>query len=227
MDQNENGRNGEAADKFINLDNLVVRETFASTDVGQPILDFAKVTSKLTITSNVTIKDLNVQVNASHTYDSDVRMTLIAPNGVKVILFNHRGGNGDNFADTIFDDEAANSIYRGTAPFAGSYKPEYVLSKFEGKSAKGTWKLVIEDTARFDTGRLNAWSLTIDGTTKTASQSMDTTASSQAPPQICNRQPSRAARRRRRSIGTGMSMPAWPRTSFQWARRPEASSPPT
>jgi serine protease len=182
MDQNQNGKNGEAADKFTTTTALSSSQTFKSANVGLPILDFVKLTSTLTITEDVSISDLNVEVNASHTYDGDVRMTLVAPDGTQVILFNHRGGSGNDFDNTIFDDQGANSIYKGTAPFAGSYKPEYVLSTFNGKSAKGTWKLVVEDTALFDSGKLNAWSLTIDGATRTTSTQPATYAANPAIP---------------------------------------------
>src|SRR5262249_52749188 len=133
MDQDKDGRNGLPGDKFITSYVFSSTQTFASSDVGQPILDFIPVKSKLTITKDITIKDLNVQVNASHTYDGDLRLALIAPDGTKVILLNRRGGSGNNFDDTVFDDEGANSIYRGEAPFGGSFKPEYVLSAFDGK----------------------------------------------------------------------------------------------
>jgi subtilisin-like proprotein convertase family protein len=155
-------------------------QTFTATDVGQPILDFIPVTSTLAITKDITISDLNVTVNATHSYVGDMRLTLIAPDGTRVVLFNRRGGNGDNLANTVFDDEGNNSIYAGTAPFAGSYKPEYVLKSFDGKNAKGTWQLVVEDTSLFDGGKLNAWSLTIEGTTKAASM-IATPPAAQAP----------------------------------------------
>ena len=89
-------------------------------------------------------------------------MTLVGPDGTRVVLFNRRGGSGNDFANTVFDDEAPNSIWRGTAPFAGSYKPEYVLSAFDGKSAKGTWSLVVDDLFPLDSGKLWAWSMTVD-----------------------------------------------------------------
>src|SRR5262249_51914327 len=137
-------------------------QKFASTDVGQPILDFIPVKSTLIIAKDITIKDLSVQVNVAHSYVGDLRMTMIAPYGTQVILVNHRGGSGDNFDNTNFSDSGDSSIWRGAAPFTGSYKPEYVLSTLNGKSAKGTWRLVIEDSELFDTGKLKSWSLTFN-----------------------------------------------------------------
>ncbi|MBO0699061.1 MAG: S8 family serine peptidase [Zavarzinella sp.] len=139
-------------------------QTFTSTDVGQTIWDFGEVASAITVNQDIAISDLNVTVNVSHTYDSDLRMWLVGPDGTAVPLVNRRGGSGDNFSNTTFDDEASQGIGQGAAPFAGSFRPESSLSAFDGKSAKGTWYLVVEDVAMFDTGRLNGWSMAVQGT---------------------------------------------------------------
>jgi subtilisin family serine protease/subtilisin-like proprotein convertase family protein len=163
MDQNRNGRPGEAADKYTATTTVAGAKTYASTDVGKVIPDLGTVVSRLTIADATMIRDLNVRVTASHHADADMRITLVGPDGTRVVLFNRRGGSGNDLADTTFDDEAPNSVWRGTAPFAGSYKPEYVLSAFDGKSAKGTWSLIIDDLFPVDSGKLWAWSLTVDG----------------------------------------------------------------
>jgi subtilisin family serine protease len=173
---------------------VTMTQTFTSTNVGQPIRDYGRVVSTIAITKDMTIQDLNVKVNASHTYVSDVRMTLVGPDGTRVVLFNRRGGGGDNFTNTVFDDEGSGSIYAGSAPFAGSYKPEYVLSAFDGKNAKGTWQLIVDDVALFDSGRLNSWSLTIQGGTSTSARSAAPTTANpgslpSAPPVNRNGQP--------------------------------------
>jgi len=43
------------------------------------------------------------------------------------------------------------------------------LSIFDGKNARGTWKLVLDDLAPYDTGKLASWSLIIDSGTNIAS----------------------------------------------------------
>ena len=45
--------------------------------------------------------------NITHTYNSDLDIFLIAPNGTRVELSTDNGTSGDNFIDTIFDDAAA------------------------------------------------------------------------------------------------------------------------
>src|SRR5262249_30866742 len=98
------------------------------------------------------------------TYDSDLRITLTSPAGTTVTLFNRRGGSGDNLTNTRFDDEAGTSIASGAAPFNGTYRPDGLLSAFDGQSTKGTWTLRVTDNASLDTGRLLGWSITASGT---------------------------------------------------------------
>jgi subtilisin-like proprotein convertase family protein len=162
MDQDRNGKPGQPTDRYTGTTTVTGTNTYSSSDVGKVIPNLGTVVSRLTIPDNVTIRDLSVQVSASHPNDGTVRISLIGPDGTQVVLFNRRGGSGNDFVNTIFDDEAPNSVWRGTAPFTGSYKPEYVLSAFDGKSAKGTWSLVIDDIFPSEPGKLSAWSLTVD-----------------------------------------------------------------
>ena len=94
----------------------------------------------------------------THTFDGDLEMTLIGPGGSpSVTLVNNRGGSGDNFTNTVFDDEAATAISAGVAPFTGSFRPESPLSVFDGLSQTGTWTLRIDDQVSGDSGTLSAW----------------------------------------------------------------------
>lgn len=108
------------------------------------------------------IFDVNVQVNITHTWTADLRITLIAPSGTSVLLVAGEGSSGDHFKDTIFDDSGVKSIQGQAAPFSGTFKPEESLSKFNQQNPNGTWKLRIEDQALQDGGSLNAWKLTLE-----------------------------------------------------------------
>ena len=88
-------------------------------------------------------------------------MSVVAPDGTVVPLSNNRGGSGDNFGTgandctgtpTVFDDGAAVSISAGTAPFAGSFRPDSPLTALFGHEMNGTWKLRVTDTANVDVG---------------------------------------------------------------------------
>src|SRR5439155_14431081 len=88
---------------------------------------------------------------------------LVGPDGTDVLLVNRRGGEGDNFTNTKFDDGAAVGIADGHAPFTGSFRPESPLSAFDGKNARGAWRLVVEDREMGDSGKIVSWSLMIAG----------------------------------------------------------------
>jgi subtilisin-like proprotein convertase family protein len=162
MNQNGVAPNGEnPGDEFTATHTIQDEYIFDSADVNKFIADRTRTVSVLQITDNLSITDLNVTLNLNHTYDRDLRITLVAPDGTQVRLVNRRGGSGDNFINTVLDDEAAVAISQGSAPFTGTYRPEWSLSALDGKSTAGTWQLWIDDLDRFDTGWLNSWSITV------------------------------------------------------------------
>ena len=139
---------------------------YASTDVPRSIVDFGTFNSNNVVAVSGNVVDVNVRLNITHTYDADVNIHLRHPDGTLVELSTANGSSGDNFTNTIFDDEAAISVVGQPAPFNGSFRPEGLLSVLDGKPAAGTWQLQVADTAGQDTGTLNSWSL--DLTTSSA-----------------------------------------------------------
>ncbi|HNQ90946.1 MAG TPA: Ig-like domain-containing protein [Verrucomicrobiota bacterium] len=136
--------------------------TTYSHSTPQAIPDRGTVLSTIVISDAYAIRDINVQLNITHTRDSDLQVFLRAPDGTVIELFRNVGGSGQNFTGTVLDDEAGTLISAGTAPFAGTYRPTGDLSQLEGKSVTGTWTLEIRDTAKKQTGTLNGWSITIE-----------------------------------------------------------------
>lgn len=135
---------------------------YAATDVPKTIADNATVESNLVIADTSPLADVNVTIgNLTHTYDADLDIYLVHPDGTVVELSTDNGGAGDNFVSTVFDDAAATLVTAGTAPFTGTYRPEGSLAALNGKPANGTWKLRITDDATTDTGTLTAWSLSL------------------------------------------------------------------
>ncbi|MDZ7362581.1 MAG: S8 family serine peptidase [candidate division KSB1 bacterium] len=144
---------------------LQVQAPKSSTDVPKtiPLLGGSAV-STLSVTENFIITDVNVTMNISHTWVSDLVITLTAPNGTSVGLFSRNGGSGDNLSTTTFDDEAATSITNGAAPYNGSFQPDNALAIFDGLQSNGTWTLRVYDGVAFDGGTLNSWSITFERT---------------------------------------------------------------
>ena len=115
---------------------------------------------------------VTVSLYLTHTFDGDVTLELIGPDGTIVPLARNRGGSNDNFgasctpfsARTTFDDNAPSSITFAPAPFLGAHRPEEPLSVFEGKSGaavNGTWRLRVSDGFTGDVGTLQCWTLAL------------------------------------------------------------------
>jgi subtilisin-like proprotein convertase family protein len=136
-------------------------ETASSSDVPQAIPDIASFTSEVVVTGYASITDLNVTLDITHTWASDLIVTLISPSQTRVELFNKVGGGNDHFRGTTLDDEAATPIGSGGAPFSGVFRPSELLSAFDGEDANGVWTLEVIDSRFDDTGVLNSWSLTV------------------------------------------------------------------
>jgi serine protease len=162
LDQDGDGTGGEdPQDRYTARFAIVGAFVFASDDVPAPIRGFTAVGSYLTINQDIPIGDLNVQVDISYHQVGSLLLILVSPGGNYAILslFN---GDGADYQNTIFDDEASTPISQGNAPFAGSYQPDDPLSVFDGENARGTWTLWVQNWgfSRLR-GTLNSWSLTI------------------------------------------------------------------
>jgi subtilisin-like proprotein convertase family protein len=160
MNQDRDGVNGEPIDDQYHAQfTLTDQLTFAATDTPQYIDWFWSALSSITIGQDVAIGDLNVTLNITHPFEGDLALYLIGPDGTTIAL-SQFNGDGANFSDTTFDDQASISIAAGSAPFAGSYQPEEPLSTFNGENARGTWTLEVDNWG-FETGWLNSWSMSI------------------------------------------------------------------
>ena len=167
MNQDGDAINGELTqDVYSASYNLTSNSSFNfyNTTVSN-IRDFTRTVSYISIAQDIKISDLDVLVDVTHTYDSDLIISLKSPAGLVSTLSYRRGGSGDNFLSTIFDDEATKAISSGLAPFKGSFKPDTTLSVFDGTNAKGIWTLTVEDKATGDIGKLNKWAISLSGST--------------------------------------------------------------
>ena len=132
-----------------------------SSNVPVSIQDSVTVSSTLNVGSHIQIDDINVTVTLQHTAVGNLVVSIVSPGGDELLLSDRRGGSGNNFIHTVFDDEAAIAIGAGSAPFNGSFIPDALLSGFDGIDAFGTWTLKIADHAAGDVGRLASWSIEI------------------------------------------------------------------
>ncbi|MEO1618838.1 MAG: proprotein convertase P-domain-containing protein, partial [Planctomycetota bacterium] len=151
VDSNENG-----------LFDPIASETYENTD-DLAIGDNATFSSEINVPdTGETVADLQVELNLTHTFTADLGIDLVAPDGsTRVNLFNRRGGSGNDLLGTRFDDAADTDISSGVAPFTGTFRPEELLSTFDGLATDGTWTLEVTDNAGGDQGTLLDWSLTV------------------------------------------------------------------
>jgi subtilisin-like proprotein convertase family protein len=143
-----------------------VNSEYVSTDTPISIPDNDVVTgavSQINVSGIAgTIAKVTVDVNIKHTWDDDLTIWLESPEGTLVNLAFWAGGDGNNFNNTRFDDDASTAIADGSAPFDGSYIPEEALSNIDGEDPNGNWFLIVLDDTAEDTGTLNSWGLNID-----------------------------------------------------------------
>ena len=124
--------------------------------------DIGVTTSIINMDQNAVITDVNLTLNIEHTWDADLEVKLIAPDGVtEIILFEDIGSDEDNFTNTVLDDDASTVISDGEAPFTGSFSPIGSLSDLNGLLSGGDWTLYINDDADGDGGTLLDWSIQI------------------------------------------------------------------
>ena len=155
VDDNDNGIRDSATTTFSNA-------------TSTPIPDVTTITSTIAVAGLTSVvRDVNVRVNINHPFDSDLMITLISPSGTRVMLANRNGGGGDNFTNTVFDDEAATLISAGTAPFTGSFRPLQSLSALDDQIGNGTWTLEVAEQYAVDAGTLVSWDVII-GTAETS-----------------------------------------------------------
>lgn len=142
-------------------------QTFTASP-NQTINDYATTDYPLTVSglSPATIDTLSfgletVCIDLTHTWNADLDIFLIAPDGTSAMLVAGQGGSDDNYTNTCFNVYVAQSITQGSAPFTGTFKPMGQMGRVNnGQNGNGTWTLRLTDTYPGDNGTLISWSLT-------------------------------------------------------------------
>lgn len=128
----------------------------------------AMIPDTLNVMLNETISDVNVFIAINHTVEQNLSITLFAPNGESVNIFNSNSlvANSDNIV-TIFDDNADSTIVNSRyVSFATKIKPLNNLNTmFTGDNTFGKWRLVVTDGIVNDTGRLYGWGIQFNNRT--------------------------------------------------------------
>jgi subtilisin-like proprotein convertase family protein len=156
--------------KFILLVFLCPLMCFSQTFTGGtgPIndnqtIDIPIVVSGLGITS-IDTNNFGLETicfDITHTWDADLEVSIVSPDGTSALLFAGIGNDGDGFQNTCLEYDASNSIANGSAPFSGTFKPTGQMGLVNnGQNPNGTWYLRVHDNYNQDQGTVNSCSIT-------------------------------------------------------------------
>ena len=117
-------------------------------------------------TSN--ISDVNLAVNLTHTYVSDLQIILQGPmvTTTQSTIFSQSCTTNDNINAT-FDDQGAGIVCAPT--ITGNVIPATPLNVFNGLNPNGNWLVGIRDVGALDTGNVVSYTLTVCSQTATLS----------------------------------------------------------
>jgi hypothetical protein len=105
-----------------------------TTPVAIPDDEPAGITSVIVVPDAVTPRTVTVELDVTHTYAGDLRITL-SHGGTAAVLWDRAGGANDDV------------------------RQSFPLDTFAGRPATGEWTLQVVDAAARDTGTLNRWTL--------------------------------------------------------------------
>ncbi|WP_299335586.1 T9SS type A sorting domain-containing protein [uncultured Psychroserpens sp.] len=125
----------------------------------------------------------SVTLNVTHTWNSDIVISLQDPSGaVTVLLTDDVAGNGDGFVNLVLQDGAAALPTANTDPLTGTFAPLEALAGFNSgtTAGDGVWNLIVCDDAGGDVGTVDSWALTF-APTPTCSSPAGATATPTSP----------------------------------------------
>lgn len=122
----------------------------------------------IAVNSTTPITDINFFFASNHTYDADMEISLIAPNGDSAAICFDRYLNTTITGDivTIFDDNADSVFINGRYTSYPRIKPETNMNSiFGGDNPFGKWRIRINDDGAGDTGYVYAAGIQLNNQT--------------------------------------------------------------
>ena len=147
------GESEDVTDVYFELRTVMDLSECNVDPVSIPDSDPLGVKSTIMMPSSGNIADVQVSVDLTHTWNSDLIVELTSPTGTVVRLHNRSGGSADDIMTT----------YDLLTPVDGPG----LMDDFDGEDSQGIWQLFISDNVGGDTGTLNSWcldiSITVEG----------------------------------------------------------------
>jgi subtilisin family serine protease len=116
----------------------------STTDIDDSVIEDYKTSGGsdiITFGTALTIETVQIKISVSHPYIGDLGIELTSPAGTRSILLNARNGfSSADLSDMVLTSNA-----------------------FYGETSNGNWTVKVVDTAFFDTGTLDSWSIRVFG----------------------------------------------------------------
>jgi subtilisin-like proprotein convertase family protein len=103
------------------------------------------IVSELPVDGAGALQDMTLEVDITHTFQGDLRVTLETPGGVAAKVHDQTGGPAPNLVRT----------------YRPADTPALQALVDAGVEIHGTWRLLVADLAARDVGKLNHWKLTL------------------------------------------------------------------
>ena len=136
-----------------------VATDFSDATIGNVANSTASI--PILVSGGITIADINVSLDVTHTWVQDLTITLIGPPEIgnpAITLLEEPCGGQDDILATL--DDSGTILACGTDPaISGIIKPQQTLSELNGNLADGIWTLFIIDKYNTDGGTINAVNL--------------------------------------------------------------------
>jgi len=148
--------------------NTIFCGVYESTNVPITIpTTVATVQSTLTVPAdeNISIENISVSINISHTWINDLIVTLISPSGTQVRLLNRPCPNSGQYRNAVatFSSTgvALSCNLQPQNAVSGNVLPVDPITNFVGQDSQGLWILRVQDMVNQDGGAINSWSINL------------------------------------------------------------------
>jgi subtilisin-like proprotein convertase family protein len=149
-------------DVFVNFLNGGV----ATGNTAPTLASLAANGSSMTVTVPAAYSSYSISgcsVSITHTYNADLDVYLVSPNGTVYTLSTDNGGSGDNYDNVYFVDGGA-AANTGNVTLTGNYAPEGFTFASIGGTANGVWTLYAVDDATGDDGTITDFKIQLRST---------------------------------------------------------------
>ena len=138
---------------YTNNTVLTVPDGIAANTPGAPV------SKTINIPLTGSISDVNVTVSGTHTFNWDLIVSIIHPDGTVARTLNRNCNQTSTGFNVIFDDASPSIVCASN--LTGTFKPSDLFSTFNNKPSNGVWTLTATDNYNGDTGTINNWSIEV------------------------------------------------------------------